>query len=105
MVVVGYYNKLPSGVSLPKHKSLFAIAYGATEAHPARYAKNRWKEAEAHWSTSATNAGTTRIFLAQPPCPLVETLEQTSPFDHQARPWDGVPTMYMCYVLKARAPK
>ena len=38
MVVVGYYNKLPSGVSLPKHKSLFAIAYGATEAHPARYA-------------------------------------------------------------------
>ena len=105
MVVVGYYNKLPSGVSLPKHKSLFAIAYGATEAHPACYAKNRWKEAEAHWSTSATNAGTTRIFLAQPPCLLVETLEQMLPFDHQARPRDGVLTMYMCYVLKARAPK
>ena len=47
--------------------------YGATEAHPARYARTMWRKAEARWSTSATNAGTTRIFLAQPPCPLVET--------------------------------
>ena len=93
MVVVGYYNKLPSGVPLPKHKSLFTVTYGATEAHPARYARTMWKLAEARWSTSATNAGTTRIFLAQPPCPLVEALEQTLPFDHQARPRDGVPTM------------
>ena len=35
-----------------------------------------------------------RIFLAQPPCPLVETLEQTLPLVHQARPRDCVPTMY-----------
>ena len=82
--MVGYYNKLPLSVPLPKHKSLFTITYGATEAHPARYAKNRWKEAEARWSTSATNVGTTRIFLAQPPCPLVETLEQMLPLVHQA---------------------
>ena len=40
-------NKLPSGVPFPKHKPLFAIAYGATEAHPARYAKDEWKKAEA----------------------------------------------------------
>ena len=90
---VGYYDKLPSGVPLPKHKSSFAIAYGATEAHPARYARNKWEEAEARWSTSTTNAGTTRMFLAQPPCPLVETLEQTLPLVHQARPRDCVPTM------------
>ena len=93
MVVVGYYNKLPSGVPLPKHKPLFAITYGATEAHPAHYAKDEWEEAEARWSTSATNVGAMRILLAQPPCPLVETLEQTLPFDHQAQPQDGVPTM------------
>ena len=45
------------------------------------------------------------IFLAQPPCPLVETLEQTLPFDHQARPQDGVPTMYSTTVVQAQAPK
>ena len=66
MVVVGYYNKLPSGVPNSKHKASFAIAYGATEAHPARYARTKWRMAEARWSTSATNVGTTRIFLAQP---------------------------------------
>ena len=66
-VVLAWYRvKLPSGVPTPKHKSSFAIAYGATEAHPARYARNKWEKAEARWSTSATNAGTTRIFLAQP---------------------------------------
>ena len=58
--MIGYFDKLPSGVPFPKHKPLFAIVYGATEAHPARYAKDKWKKAEARWSTSATNAGTTR---------------------------------------------
>ena len=41
------------------------------------------------------------IFLAQLLCPLVETLEQVLPFDHQARPRDGVPTMYSAMVVQA----
>ena len=52
-------DKLPSGVPNSKHKASFAIAYGATEAHPACYARTKWRMAEARWSTSATNAGTT----------------------------------------------
>ena len=67
VIVVGYLNKLPSGVPCSKHRFSFAITYGATKAHPAHYARDKWRRAEARWSTSATNAGTTEnIFLAQP---------------------------------------
>ena len=58
--MVGYFNKLPSGVPCSKHRLSFTVAYGATKAHPAHYARDKWRRAEAHWSTSATNVGTTR---------------------------------------------
>ena len=57
-MVVGYYDKLPLGVPCSKHRLSFAVIYGAMKAYPAHYVRDKWRRAEACWSTSPTNAGT-----------------------------------------------